>query len=698
MVTSGPKPALTLIVPDEVRRTGRLLRIGDVTPGLATRDLVTATEQVKAPPSNPSEAQRLEQDAPYSRGRIARAPPAARCAGSRRIALAPHGELPVTLVARLLGRINGIVFGDFVLAWGLVLAAFVLGALAWKPGPRADGLSAHRPTTAHRYRLQRADYFAIGAFAAFLAAYITLTLFFKEDFAYYDDSIFTAFTVRGNDYVRPIWPWEGRFFPFGHQEFNLLKYVTRSAAGYHAFAALELIAFTAALWLLLPGMRLRYRLLVISLALLTPSFTISFGGLIYPERNVLLLMAALVLCARSYVTIPSRWYAVGAIIATHLALYCKEPVFALVLGFVGARIAAGWLSARSHRTLRDFLREHALELTMGALACVFLVFYVAIMWRYWFNSPTQNSYATKMQLAGSPLTTLGRYLRIDPLLGCFLVAVAIRFLRILLRRQVIDLLLDPLAVGALLYASVFMKLRLVAAYYLAPVDFIALLCLAQWAREEWRRSPTVRAAIGIAAALVATVNAAYVAFHLVEKKNVIEGKVQLANFLRNYTAREEHSPVHLYFPYASGYLIMEFSALLQYKGLYPVGVRDGSSPASRLAILAESPQLFEQDRCVAYMPFSCRRAETPPPGALIITLPDDDVPAGALEVIARSSAPIFKYQPVMAPGAMRPLLGRLRWVSPRFSDRQLPETFLQANVFRVRASELAEVAAPGSVP
>jgi hypothetical protein len=604
----------------------------------------------------------------------------------------------VTLVARLLGRINGIVFDDFVLAWGLVLAAFTLWALTWKRVPRAGSFSAHRHTTAHRYRLERADRFAIGAFVAFLAAYTALTLFFKEDFAYYDDSIFTFFTVRGNDYVRPIWPWEGRFFPFGHQEFNLLQYMTRSAAGYHAFAALELTAFTAALWLLLPDMQLRYRLLVIALALLTPSFTISFGGLIFPERNVLVLVAALVLCARSYATTATRWHAAGAIAATHLALYCKEPVFALVLGFVCARIAAGWLSERSQRPLRDFLCEHALELAMGALACVFLLFYVAIMWRYWFNSSGPASYATKMQLAGSPLAILGRYLRIDPLFGGFLAVVSIRFLRILRRRQDIDLLWDPLAVGALLYASVFIKLRLVAAYYLAPVDFIALLCLAQWAHEAWRRGPTVRAAIGIAAALVATVNAAYAAFHVIEKKNVIEGKVQLANFLRSYTAREERSPVHLYFPYASGYLMMEFSALLQFKGLNPVAVRDGSSAASRPAILAESPLFFDHDRCVAYMPFSCRRADTPPPGALIITLPDDDVPPGALEVFARRSAPIFTYQPIGAPDAMRPLLDRLHWVSLRFSDRQLPETFLHANVFRV-ASELAEGTAPqGSTP
>jgi len=74
---------------------------------------------------------------------------------------------------------------------------------------------------------------ALTLLALFLVCYIVLA-FTWEDFAYSDNSIFTLYTLKGHDYRPPIWQHLGRFFPLGHQEFNLIRHFTGTVAGYHA--------------------------------------------------------------------------------------------------------------------------------------------------------------------------------------------------------------------------------------------------------------------------------------------------------------------------------------------------------------------------------------------------------------------------------------------------------------------------------
>ncbi len=91
------------------------------------------------------------------------------------------------------------------------------------------------------------DGISIIVFLIFLAFYIRL-IFYKEDFAYYDDEILTDFSVQGRNFLPPVWSALGRFYPLADQEFNLLKFITRSPAGYHALVALQLLVLVAVLF------------------------------------------------------------------------------------------------------------------------------------------------------------------------------------------------------------------------------------------------------------------------------------------------------------------------------------------------------------------------------------------------------------------------------------------------------------------
>ena len=88
--------------------------------------------------------------------------------------------------------------------------------------------------------LNLTDGMSVIVFLVFLTSYLRL-IFYREDFAYYDDDILTDFSVQGRNFLPPVWSAVGRFYPLADQEFNLLKFVTRSPAGYHALVALQLL-------------------------------------------------------------------------------------------------------------------------------------------------------------------------------------------------------------------------------------------------------------------------------------------------------------------------------------------------------------------------------------------------------------------------------------------------------------------------
>jgi hypothetical protein len=55
-------------------------------------------------------------------------------------------------------------------------------------------------------------------------------------------------TLKGRDYSTHIWQGQGRFFPLGYQEFNLLRHFTDTITGYHVPPIAQLLIFS---WILL---------------------------------------------------------------------------------------------------------------------------------------------------------------------------------------------------------------------------------------------------------------------------------------------------------------------------------------------------------------------------------------------------------------------------------------------------------------
>ncbi len=566
----------------------------------------------------------------------------------------------------------------FLIVWSLTLVLIVFAGIllsAWSDptAPIFSGHSHSESGAGFPRQISVTDGISALIFLLFVAFYICV-VFYKEDFAYYDDDMLTKFSVQGVTFPPPVWSAEGRFYPLADQEFNLLRFITRSPAGYHAFVVAELLVLLCVLFFVLNEFKIRYRALILAAAIVAPSFVVPFAGFVFPERNVFFWLAILLLCLRGYSRTKARVYFIGCLVATHFALYYKEIVVLVVVAYAVTRLMLQWDVRRrlGHRGRLDFAKENALSLGMLAVSSIYVVLFVAAV------LPHRNfSYVAEHREALR--SVLLAYAHTDWLPLILLVVVILRFWRFIFSSGQLDPIWDPLAVGALAYFLSLIALRLFSGYYTAPVDFIALLYLASlslgWLTKQTRARVFVVATAFICVLLQ---NAAYSSFRVVERKGIITAKSRLADFLGSYLPTAKSSSVELFFPYASGFHLMELSAYLRYRGFRLVG-QGSTVPGAAPQLVIESPDEFADNRCVEYRDDICTHKESAGAGTLLVVLPDDDVPTSDVENIGKNSTLLLFLR---APGiCSRKWFRSLHAISAEFSAIQLPEHWLQLHVF-----------------
>jgi hypothetical protein len=522
-----------------------------------------------------------------------------------------------------------------------------------------------RPSRSHEW--SRAAILAVAFLCLFLACYIAGTLVW-EDFTYADNSMFTLGTLVGQNIPLPIWPGSGRFFPLGHQEYNLLRHVTSSVTGYHALRIVQLVLLSGMLLLFDEQLSIRARVALIILVLITPSILISFSGLIYPESNVIFWLLCLAWSVKRFESTRSMAWAVAAVICSQLMLYYKETAFLLLFGFAIGRLLlrcwngdrAGWDCKR----LRD--PESRLDMCLALLVAPFLLFYLAAMF------PNYGmSYAELNQLPWAQV--LDAYLKVDLLAGVFVAVVLARFFLFLRGKVAPSLLWDGLALGGIACAVGYLILGIHSAYYLAPVDLIAVLYLGRLtvlSLDNMRLG--TRLGILVLLTLVLLQDLSLSAFRMYERKNVIHSKVELG---RAIEARYKSSPQNakrLFFPFTRPYRIMEFAAYLNYLGV-PAEQAPAGSVATR-NVLMVGTAIEKDGLCVVDRPFVCHPGGSPDPGDLVVVLPDDSTPDDELNLYRQEGTePFFSYhpRPSISP-SLRPYVNRLHVVSYAFFREPLP--------------------------
>lgn len=462
--------------------------------------------------------------------------------------------------------------------------------------------------------------------AVFLASYIAMILVW-EDFVHYDNDLLTLYSLKGYNIPPPIWRDNGRFFPFGMQEFNLIRHFANTPIGYHLFPIVQVLIFFCILLVLDAELSITVRAGLAMLVLLTPSIFLSFSGLIWEERDVLFLLACLILSVKQFESTKAVAWAVTAVVCAQIMLYYKEVGFLLLIGFAGGRLILrcgnGQQARWDYKRLWD--QESRLDVCLASLAVLFLVSYFAVM-----GIHGSMNYATG---AHHPIAEVVlHYVWLDLLVWLFMGVVLSRTYLILRNRTAPWMLWDALAFGGVAWFLAYLYLGMYSAYYLAPVDLIAVLYVGRFVLLSWEntRSWSKVAALMLAFAVVLQ-HVSLSTFAAFERKNVIHARVEIASMI---VARYRNGIVpKLFFPFASSYSVMEFVVYLNYRGV----------PISSVALAKGATA--KDARCVEYRSIICHPASEPTAGDLVIVLPDDEASLADASVYRERGSQLFSYEP-----------------------------------------------------
>ena len=260
-------------------------------------------------------------------------------------------------------------------------------------------------------------------------------------------------------------------------------------------------------------------------------------------------------------------------------------------------------------------------------------------------------------------------LKMDLLVWVLVAVVSVRIVLILRRKMAASPLWDGLALGGVGYFAGYLALRMQSAYFLAPVDLIAVLYLGRLAiLSIGNMGFGTKLCVLTLLSLVLLQDLSLSAFRMYERKNVIHAKAEMGRAIK---ARYDSDPqnVRLFFPFAGPFHLMEFASYLNYIGVPVEG--GGSVAASNVMMVGRA---IEKDGPCGYRTFVCHAGSKPDPGDLVVVLPDDLTTTDELKSYRQEGADaLFSYRPRPSiPPWLRPYVNRLRVVSPVFSHTSAP--------------------------
>ena len=547
----------------------------------------------------------------------------------------------IIFLSQILRDLQSMLIAHFWPTWVTLTAAAAI-CVAWAVGKAAapGGQSQYERHLVPTWRQvgTPGGIAALGMLAAFLVCYIAMILMW-EDFAYYDHSFFTRGTLKGYNIALEIWPGDGRFCPLNFQEFNLIRHFTETISGYHVLPIAELLIFVNILLILSDELSIAARAALAILVLLTPSILVSFGGLIYPERNELLFLACIVLCVKRFEQTQSTAWAVAAAVCAQFMLYYKETGFLLLLGFSAGKLILRCRNGPPHGRWdfdRIWDKEGRLDLAFVGLVLLFLLYYFGVMGLH-----PNLGYAAKVRQPF--LEVLLFYLSHD-WLAWLLVAVVLGRIYLILRDRTAPLpLWDGLAFGGVVCFLAYLYLKIFTFHYLAPVDLIAVLYVGRFTILSLEEMCSwCRVAVLIVGFTIVSQDVFFSIASTFERKNVIQANAAIAHVVEGRYRSRSETPLRLFFPFARPYVITEFAYFLSYHGIPVEGVEGkGAGPND---VVLSSRAFAEDGPCVGYSSIRCHAASGPAPGDIVIVLPDDLAPSAQASAYQARGEQLFSYE------------------------------------------------------
>jgi hypothetical protein len=345
-------------------------------------------------------------------------------------------------------------------------------------------------------------------------------------------------------------------------------------------------------------------------------------------------------------------------------LYYKETGFLLLFGFASGRLILRCRNGEHGRWdyERFWDQESRLDLCLASLAVLFLLSYFAVM-----GIHGNMNYAINARRPTAEVVL--DYLGVDLLVWLFMAVVLGRIYTILRHRTAPWLLWDGLALGGVAYFLAYLYLGMFTAYYLAPVDLIAVLYVGRFVLLSWKKTqPWSQLAALTLAFFVVLQGASLSAFCVFERKNEIHAKVEIASVVEARYRNSMGNVPTLFFPFARPYSIMEFVVYLDYRGV-PINSVELANGA-----------IAKDDRCIEYRSIRCHPTSEPVPGDLVVVLPDDEASLADASVYRERGRLLVSYEPRPAiPHWLYPLVARFSFVAGDYNKTR-PDRWMDASV------------------
>jgi hypothetical protein len=176
-------------------------------------------------------------------------------------------------------------------------------------------------------------------------------------------------------------------------------------------------------------------------------------------------------------------------------------------------------------------------------------------------------------------------------------------------------------------------------------------------------------------------NVSLSAFHVYERENILQAKVELADVVVAKSRSDSGHVLRLFFPFSNPYPLTEFASYLIYRGIRVEG--EGAVASSKVSSTAViiSPAIGKDGLCVDYRGFVCHADSSPDSGDLVIELPDDIESTAQIKPYRMGGEQLIAYNPRPdIPQWMDPMLSYLRIVSYRWRFTNVSDRWLHASI------------------
>ncbi len=174
----------------------------------------------------------------------------------------------------------------------------------------------------------------------------------------------------------PIHWGHNRFFPLAHQEWTFIYPLTTNMLIIRGFLFSELLLSAFLFYRLLDFIKMEKRLAFLSVLFLLPAILKAYSGVIYSERNIILLFAGGLLFLRRFYRTGRIQFLWPGVLCLYLSFYFKETGFLLVAGalFLSLfqKLRSGLMKMKDFLHPVVLLRRFPLEILLTAG----IIFYV----------------------------------------------------------------------------------------------------------------------------------------------------------------------------------------------------------------------------------------------------------------------------------------------------------------------------------